>query len=69
MNTAAKNAVARKSRPRKSATNPEDTALAERLVATPTIPDKAWAPARGVVRNEGETREQFIRRVLLGEAS
>ena len=41
----------------------------ERLLAAPTIPDKTWAPARGAVRNEGETRAQFIRRVLLGEAS
>ncbi|MDH4111358.1 MAG: hypothetical protein OEV60_01585 [Actinomycetota bacterium] len=55
--------------PAKSATKPEDKALAERLLAAPTIPDKTWAPARGAVRNEGETRAQFIRRVLLGEAS
>jgi hypothetical protein len=35
------------------------------LLATPTIADSAWAPARGVpARNEGETRADYIVRVL-----
>lgn len=70
MNAVAKNAAARKPRTRKAAAAaPEDKALAERLLATPTIPDKSWAPARRAARNEGESRSQFIRRVLLGEDS
>jgi hypothetical protein len=70
MNTAEKVAATRKPRAKKvAAPSPEDKALAEKLLAAPTIPDKAWAPVRGAARNEGESRAQFIRRVLLGEAS
>jgi hypothetical protein len=40
-------------------------ALRKHLLATPTIADRAWAPARGVpARNEGETRTAYIKRVL-----
>ena len=38
--------------------------MAEHLLATPTITDKAWA--EGEPRLHGEDREAFIRRVLLG---
>lgn len=68
MNAAAKNEAGRKPRARKSTPKAEDKALAERLLAAPTIPDKSWALARGAARNERETRAQFIRRVLLGAA-
>jgi hypothetical protein len=41
--------------------------MAEHLLATPTITDKAWA--EGEPRLPGENREAFIRRVLLGETA
>jgi hypothetical protein len=41
--------------------------MAEHLLATPTITDKAWA--EGEPRLPGEDREAFIRRVLLGETA
>ncbi len=69
MNTATKVAAGRKSRAKKApAVTPEDRALAERLLATPTIPDRTWASGRGASRIEGETRSEFICRVLLGES-
>jgi hypothetical protein len=41
------------------------TKLRKHLLAVPTIADKAWAPARGLpVRDPGETREAYIKRVL-----
>jgi hypothetical protein len=81
MNAAAKNEAARKVRVRKQAVKPQpaelasrevpetDKELAARLLDTPTIADKSWAPARGATRNAGESRAQFIRRVLLGKPS
>jgi hypothetical protein len=41
--------------------------MAEHLLATPTITDKAWA--EGEPRLPGEDCEAFIRRVLLGETA
>jgi hypothetical protein len=41
--------------------------MAEHLLATPTITDKAWA--EGEPRLLGEDREAFIRRVLLDETA
>ena len=41
--------------------------MAEHLIATPTITDKAWA--EGEPRLPGEDREAFIRRVLLRETA
>ena len=42
--------------------------MAAHLLATPTITDLAWAEERAhAARLPGETREAFIRRVLLGE--
>ena len=42
--------------------------MAAHLLATPTITDLAWAEERAhAPRLPGETREAFIRRVLLGE--
>ena len=39
--------------------------LREKLLATPTIPDRAWNGAYGAPeREKGETREAYIRRVL-----
>lgn len=70
MNTAAKNAAARKPRAKKAPVSKapaDDRALAKKLLAAVTIPDKAWATARGASRIEGESRSEFIRRVLLGE--
>jgi hypothetical protein len=70
-NGAEKVAATRKPRARKRSAgpSPEDKGMAEKLLAAPTFPDKAWAPARGAVRNAGESRLEFIRRVLLSEAS
>lgn len=53
--------TATKKRPTKA-----DRELADRPLSRPTIPDKAWAPARGAARNDGESRSAFIERVLLG---
>jgi hypothetical protein len=56
------------SKPRRAAWRdlPSDQ-MAEHLLATPTITDKAWA--EGEPRLLGEDREAFICRVLLGETA
>jgi len=44
--------------------------MAAHLLATPTITDLAWVEERAhAPRLPGETREAFIRRVLLGETA
>lgn len=73
MNTAAKNKAATRSRkqaePAKVAkaagiAGMTDRELRAYLLAHITVGDRSWAPARGVARNEGETRAEFIARVL-----
>jgi hypothetical protein len=43
--------------------------MAEHLLATPTITDKAWAEGEPRLPGEKKDREAFIRRVLLGETA
>jgi hypothetical protein len=48
----------------------EPDEMAAHLLATPTITDLAWAEERAnAPRMRGETREAFIRRVLLHETA
>ena len=76
MNTAEKNKATRSRKPvakpaeKKAPATPGLAALPAKdlrakLLAVPTIADRAWAPARGVpARNEGESRTAYIERVL-----
>lgn len=73
MNTASKNKAATRSRtqakPGKSTkaaglASMTDRQLRVYLLAHITVGDRSWAPARGVSRNEGESRAEFIARVL-----
>lgn len=73
MNTAAKNKAATQSRsqakPAKATkaaglASMTDRQLRAYLLTHITVGDRSWAPARGVSRNEGESRAEFIARVL-----
>ncbi len=53
-------------KPKKSAlTDLPEPELRAKLLATPTLPDRAWAPALGKPeREKGESRTAYIERVL-----
>jgi len=76
VNAAEKNAASRAARskkaqaPKEATKNPSLAVLPEpelraKLLASPTLPDSAWAPKLGKpVREEGESRTAYIERVL-----
>ena len=51
-----------------SLTDMPEPELRAKLLATPTLPDQAWAPKLGKPeRAEGESRTAYIERVLVAE--
>jgi hypothetical protein len=55
-------------KPAKSLTDLPEPELRAKLLATPTLSDKSWAPALGKpARDKGEARTAYIERVLAAE--